>query len=493
MVFNAATLVCKSTSWGISRLGGDWLSYHTIAGMKDIPADDVDIAFFGPSTTPSGISTMTIFGEYGIRAQNLGSNSQGTFSSYLMMREFMRSHAAKVFLLDMRLLFQPSDVIDFRLVADGLPLSLNTISAVRNVDKTGGKDSKISYIVPLVKHHNAWKHLSKRGLQPFVQADIPNYYYGSLLAVNSMRPDLVQPSFRKSFQGWTDTGIQLRKPDAVRYEYLLKIGELCRENNIPLVLYITPAAGGGWTPEMHNTIQKAANEMDVPFIDFHMRNVFIDSGHDFMKDHTDPGHLNLFGAEKISRYIGRYLRDNFDLPDHRGDPKYAYMNDELIRYKREMFLANFKLESNMSRYLDLVGSAGITNYTVIFSVKSDGQAKIGNELSKKLRALGFASDAFFAEPGHSFIGIWQNGQMVHEARSKTNVVECRSVLPDGMKYYVKSAGLHSGNMSSIVVNGVQYSKNRRGFNVVVYDNATGRVVDSINWDTHVDAGFTFTR
>jgi len=42
-----------------------------------------------------------------------------------------------------------------------------------------------------------------------------------------------------------------------------------------------------------------------------------------------------------------------------------------------------------------------------------------------------------------------------------------------------------GNYCSIRIDGVEYAKNRRGLNIVVYDNRAGEVVDSVAFDTHV--------
>ena len=41
-------------------------------------------------------------------------------------------------------------------------------------------------------------------------------------------------------------------------------------------------------------------------------------------DTYDNGqHVNIYGAEKCSDYIGNILSNGFDIPDHRGDEAYA--------------------------------------------------------------------------------------------------------------------------------------------------------------------------
>ena len=62
-------------------------------------------------------------------------------------------------------------------------------------------------------------------------------------------------------------------------------------------------------------------------------------------DTYDAGlHLNLSGAEKLAVYFGRYLKENYDLKDHREDPEYveeynektALYNTMIEKQKREL-------------------------------------------------------------------------------------------------------------------------------------------------------------
>lgn len=39
---------------------------------------------------------------------------------------------------------------------------------------------------------------------------------------------------------------------------------------------------------------------------------------DFYADYYKVDHVNAIGAEKYTMFLGRYLTENYDLPDHRG-------------------------------------------------------------------------------------------------------------------------------------------------------------------------------
>ena len=50
-------------------------------------------------------------------------------------------------------------------------------------------------------------------------------------------------------------------------------------------------------------------------------------------DTVDKGdHLNLTGARKVTRYLGNYLKENYELPDHREEQSYREWNAEADRF-----------------------------------------------------------------------------------------------------------------------------------------------------------------
>ena len=87
----------------------------------------------------------------------------------------------------------------------------------------------------------------------------------------------------------------------------------------------------------HNSIERFAKEIGVDYIDMNTMpsEVPIDWEHD-TRDMGD--HLNIYGAEKATAYLGSYLEDTGLLTDHRDDPAYSGWNESLAsfikRYKK---------------------------------------------------------------------------------------------------------------------------------------------------------------
>ena len=90
----------------------------------------------------------------------------------------------------------------------------------------------------------------------------------------------------------------------------------------------------------------------------------------------------------------------------------------------------------------------------------------------------------------SFYAVISPGSVVEEIGSQT-VLSHEGMVGD-VPYTISSAGYQVGNTSSIVIDGVEYSKNRRGLNIVVYDNSLKQVTDAVCFDTYLQE-MTVTR
>ena len=75
----------------------------------------------------------------------------------------------------------------------------------------------------------------------------------------------------------------------------------------------------GKTGENNAEMHAILAQYNLPYLNFN--NYTKEIGLDLTKDTYDAGvHLNLSGAEKLSVYFGKYLKDNYGLTDFRNDP-----------------------------------------------------------------------------------------------------------------------------------------------------------------------------
>ena len=112
--------------------------------------------------------------------------------------------------------------------------------------------------------------------------------------------------------------------------YLEKMTALCKENGIRLVLIKAPTNSPVWWDEWDAQVEQYAQENDLLYINFldHEEEIGIDWEHDTY----DAGlHLNVYGAEKLSRYFGQILVDECGVTDRRSETELTEIWAEKVK------------------------------------------------------------------------------------------------------------------------------------------------------------------
>ena len=83
---------------------------------------------------------------------------------------------------------------------------------------------------------------------------------------------------------------------------------LCEEHGITLILVKAPSLYPYWYPEWEDQIKAYAKAYELPYFNF-LENIQ-EIGLDYQTDTYDAGlHLNRTGAEKLTRYFARCLKE----------------------------------------------------------------------------------------------------------------------------------------------------------------------------------------
>jgi len=202
-----------------------------------------------------------------------------------------------------------------RLNIDGMRLSASKIASVKASALEG--ESVLSYIFPIFRYHGRWSDLNADDFIYFFNRD--------KVSVNGymMRCD-VKPV------GVIPAGKRL--PDyrfgETNYEYLDKMTKLCKDNNIEFILMKAPVIFPHWYAEWDEQISEYAKANGLTYIN--CLDSAEDIGLDFAADTYNAGvNLNVYGAEKLSFYLGKILSDY--TADRRSDSKYSAVWEEKIR------------------------------------------------------------------------------------------------------------------------------------------------------------------
>lgn len=112
-------------------------------------------------------------------------------------------------------------------------------------------------------------------------------------------------------------------------------------------------------------------------------------------DFIDFAHTNIWGAQKVTAYLGEFLAENYDLPDRRGDRNYEIWDRDSVIRAHE--LQNYELQYNTDLQSVLAFAAGCTDYTVLIATSGE-YLREDVYLADKLESLGIC-DAFYESGG----------------------------------------------------------------------------------------------
>jgi len=276
---------------------------------------DQDVILIGDCEVYANFSTISLWEDYGITSFIRGSPQQLVWHSYYLLEDTIR-HARKkpkVVVFNVMAMQYPAPDPNSepynRLTIDGMRMSMTKINAYKTSRLPD--ESLLSYFFPLLRFKENWKELDSD--------DIRYYFRSPQVSINGfmVRSDVLPVEFVPSpiLRANYDFG---EKP----MHYLEKMTQLAKEHDIELVLIKAPVLFPHWFDEWDRQIAEFAGKNNLLYINF--INNIDDIGIDWNKHTFNAGlHLNVFGAELMSRYFGEILSGRFNLPDRRTEPDVA--------------------------------------------------------------------------------------------------------------------------------------------------------------------------
>lgn len=257
--------------------------------------DGIDVIVLGDSESYTSVSPMQLWKEQGLSSYVCGQPGQKIQETYFMLKTALQSQSPKVVLMETNLMFRDP-------------------GPVKNIQSSFAETAR--YHFPLLRFHNLWK-LMFDGKKP-----------GEAVYKGFSIRSSVDPFDSGDYMKETEEVQEM--PQAVTF-YMEEIMELCRRSGAKLLLVSAPSPKN-YSYRKHNAIENYAKEKGLTYVDLNLK--IKELGITWQKDSYDKGdHLNLYGAQKVTRWLGTYLKQNYELPDHRNDPAYEDWNELSKKYE----------------------------------------------------------------------------------------------------------------------------------------------------------------
>ncbi len=295
---------------------------------------DHDVLLIGDCEVFSNVSPVTLYNEYGIASYIRGSAQQLVWHSYYLLEDALRTEKPKVVIYNVLALKygEPQSEAYNRMTIDGMRWGKAKAGAIKA--SILPEEDVVSYVFPLFRFHSRWSELTEEDWKYFFREGTVSHN-GYL-----MRTD-VRPATK------TPTPAPLLDPHlpASSMEWLERIYELCEKNDVRLILLKSPSIEPYWYEEWDSDVRTFADAHGILY--WNTLQVNDEIGIDYSTDTCDMGqHLNVYGAEKLSLWLGKKLQETNEIPDRRTDETYVSVwAEKTERYEREKASSDAERES----------------------------------------------------------------------------------------------------------------------------------------------------
>lgn len=283
--------------------------------------NSLDVVFLGSSNIFCSINSNVIWEETGITSYNFGSEQQELGTSYYYLKQVFETQSPKVVVIDIH--FDGSEesigTVQAHFAFDHLKNDIHKIEGIWN----RVKDNLLEIYIPLIAHHEQWKSIN---LENFRINPNPNnllkgafIYWRTHASEEFTVPDDLEAS---------------DLPERTVY-WLESIRHLCEIHDCECLFVKTPVSFYDEIFSYFEAVAEYCEKNDLPFLFMNKMNDEI--GLDFKTDFADGPHLNWYGQEKLSKFIGRYLQEKYHIENKKGLPEYTRWDQD---YQEMMYYIN---------------------------------------------------------------------------------------------------------------------------------------------------------
>ena len=422
------------------RVTFDYDTTRKVEGFYAEEKNSLDFVFVGSSQMFTSVVPAVLWEEYGITSYDFGANEQPMYLSYYYIKEALKYQDPKAIVLEVSYCNAPEYTHEgvHHINLDDLRMGPVKLEAIFDVIPEG---ERFPYIFELAKYHDTWTTMDKASYQ-YIGADKHNPYKG----------------YTPSLDGFADGGefneeiakvTEKAELAELSVKYMEKIIALCKEKNVDLLFLKTPNDHIQNQPE-YNAVADIAENHNIPYLDLNRE----------MKGQL---HNHVFHAETITKRIGEWLTSLYEVEDKRENPEFAGWHEDAdyyYRYAHQLRLNDMEI---FEEYVtELIGR----DYVVCIAVNQDAGAYLSEEAVALMQQLGCQWDVSTAG-GNSYLAVVENG-IIHAETGSEDVVAYENRIYDHT-FKVVSQGALAGCNASIIIDGVEYAPNEKGFNIVVYD------------------------
>lgn len=430
--------------------GGGYLS--SMETFYDLEKDMVDVLFLGSSHCYCSVNPGVLWEKEGMAAFSMAISGQDLASSYFCIREALKTQTPRVICVEMYCSNFHGYAVKGNLYRNllGYGFSQNFAEAVDAISE--GKETRELLLKwPII--HTRYAELTKKDFRKDPMMRTYLGYEGSFVAENVGELPV--------YEGEEQLAVGEQEEIWIR-----KMIALTREAGVQLVFFLAPFEADEETQMRYRYVENLAAEYQVPFLN--MLPLYRELGIDVERDFIDNGHLNTYGALKVTDYLGEYLLERYDLPDRRGDRRYGLWEENLEVWNHQMQNRLLQQTGDLGVYLDRLKGASL-GYAFVLSTKGGYLAET-EDLADRMEALGIGESFFERED----VWVIEDGAVRFWAEGEDCFRHMK--IGDSDLLLNKRDGI-----LQVVIDRREYGKVSQGIDIIVYDKRLEKIVDEVGF------------
>ena len=306
--------------------------------------NSLDVVFMGASDVNTAFAPGLAYEKFGFTSYLYAFDANpGSLYKY-QLKEILSKQNPQAIIIEINGFLYPGDYqaseARLRLFVENIPFSLNKLDAVYHYNV----EDKVSYLFPLIKYHGDWikgNKLADAYRWRTTDGSKPALWKG-VTACTLTRP--VEPSVAQ-IRTPTDPAL-----NAIAEEQLIDFLEFCKKENLTnLVFTRFPHRNYVGHIAKVSRVEELLNQYGYSL--WNMEGKLDEIGLDINADFYDDEHVNIYGQEKMTEYIGSYLTTEWiDTPVAQSEKNAAHWKDCIEAYKSFHAYACYMTEAGIERW-----------------------------------------------------------------------------------------------------------------------------------------------
>jgi hypothetical protein len=289
-----------------------------VAGYYAEKSNTLDMVYIGGSSCLVYWMPWEAWKQYGIVSYNFAYSSIPADSLQATIKEAMKTQNPSLLVIDARP-FQYRDErtmqeVYVRNFTDSVPYSWNRTAylcqTVPSKMDPSADHNIWNYLFDIAKYHGRWKQLDQTSWEYSLNRH-ENPYKGFYFIERQW------PVPKPNCAGITE---QISPSDETNH-ILQSLLNYCKTLNCEILFVVDPYSETEQHKMIYNYLEKEITSYGFDFLD---ANDYIEEMTlDYSTDFYNESHVNIFGAEKYTNFLGAYITEHYSLPDRREDANYT--------------------------------------------------------------------------------------------------------------------------------------------------------------------------